>query len=76
MLETVRNTALPLFMGNVYSLMVGPAKTTWLEKCGIKNELKIIRKNLKKLAVKSCCVILDVTICKHVGHFSKNHAMV
>jgi len=27
MLETIRNTALPMFLGNVYSLMVGPVKT-------------------------------------------------
>ena len=26
MLETVRNTSLPLFMANVYSLMIGPVK--------------------------------------------------
>lgn len=31
MLETVRNTTLPLFMGNVFSLMTGPAKTHWLK---------------------------------------------
>jgi len=30
MLETVRNTTLPLFMGNVYSLMIGPVKRLWL----------------------------------------------
>ena len=32
MLETVRNTSLPLFMGNVYSLMIGPVKKIWLKK--------------------------------------------
>ena len=31
MLETVRNTSLPLFMGNVFSLMIGPAKKLWLK---------------------------------------------
>jgi hypothetical protein len=32
MLETVRNTQLPLLLGNVYSLMIGPVKHLWLAK--------------------------------------------
>jgi len=32
MLETVRNTQLPLFLGNIYSLMTGPVKKLWLAK--------------------------------------------
>jgi len=35
MLETVRNTTLPLFMGNVYCLMIGPVKKLWIEKSHI-----------------------------------------
>ena len=31
MLETVRNTSLPLFMANVYCLMIGPVKMMWLK---------------------------------------------
>ena len=31
MLETVRNTSLPLFMANAYCLMIGPVKTMWLK---------------------------------------------
>lgn len=43
MIETVRNTTLPLFMGNVYSLMIGPVKSLWLPKSLIRNELETIR---------------------------------
>jgi hypothetical protein len=51
MLETVRNTSLPLFMGNVFSLMIGPVKKIWLGKSKNFRELDIIRKSLKKLAI-------------------------
>jgi hypothetical protein len=76
MLETVRNTALPLFMGNVYSLMIGPVKHLWLKKTLIRKELEIIRKSLKKLAIESCITILDVAIIRHVGLHVKNYAVV
>ena len=39
MLETVRNTALPAFMANVYCLMVGPVKQEWLKESTIKKQL-------------------------------------
>lgn len=74
-LETLRNTPLPLFMGNVYSLMLGPCKK-WLTNSLIKDELEIIRKSLKKLAVESCAVLLDVALCQCVGIFTKNHALI
>ena len=44
MLETVRNTSLPLFMANVYCLMIGPVKTQWLKDSTIQPELEAIRK--------------------------------
>lgn len=62
MLETVRNTTLPLFMGNVYSLMIGPVKSLWLPKSLIRNELETIRQSLKMLSVESCITLLDVAI--------------
>jgi len=76
MLETVRNTSLPLFMGNVFSLMIGPAKKLWLKQSGNFNELEIIRRSLKKLAVESCLTILDVAIVRHVGVHAKNYAVL
>lgn len=76
LLETVRNTTLPLFMGNVYCLMIGPVKKLWLEKSHIQPELEIIRKSLKKLAIESCITILDVAIVKCVGVHTKNYAVV
>lgn len=75
MLETVRNTSLPLFMGNVYSLMIGPVKA-WLKDSLIHEELEVIRKSLKKLAVESCLVILNRAIVKHIGLHVKNYAVV
>jgi hypothetical protein len=76
MLETIRSTALPLFMGNVYSLMIGPVKHLWLKKTLIRHELEVIRKSLKKLSIESCVTILDVAIVKHVGVHVKNYAVV
>lgn len=76
MLETVRNTTLPLFMANVYSLMVGPVKTLWIKNSNNDKELDVIRRSLKKLAVESCITLLDVTIVKCVGVYQKNHAVV
>jgi hypothetical protein len=37
MLETVRNTSLPLFCANVFCLMVGPVKKLWLKDSLIKD---------------------------------------
>jgi hypothetical protein len=62
-------------MGNVYSLMIGPVKK-WLKNSTIKHELEVIRNSLKNLAIESCLTILDVTIVKCVGVFSKNFAVV
>ena len=76
MLETVRNTSLPLFMGNVYSLMIGPVKKIWLKKSHNEHELEIIRKSLKKLAIESCLTILNVTLVKCIGVHTKNFAVV
>lgn len=76
MLETVRNTTLPLFMGNVYSLMIGPVKRLWLLRSHIEPELEVIRRSLKKLAIQSCITILDVAIVKCVGVHTKNYAVV
>ena len=76
MLETVRNTTLPLFMGNVYSLMIGPVKHLWLKTSVIKKELETIRISLKKLAVESCITLLDVTLVKCVGVHTPNYAVV
>ena len=76
MLETVRNTTLPLFMGNVYSLMSGPVKRIWLLRSHIQPELEVIRRSLKKLAIQSCITILDVAIVKCVGVHTKNYAVV
>jgi hypothetical protein len=75
MLETVRNTTLPIFMANVYSLMIGPGKL-WLKNSEHAKELEIIRKSLKTLALFSCITILDVTIVKCVGVHTKNYAVV
>ena len=76
MLETIRSTSLPLFMGNVYSLMIGPVKRLWLGPSLIKHELEVIRKSLKKLAIESCVTILDVAVIRHVGLHVKNYAVV
>lgn len=76
MLETVRNTTLPIFMANVYCLMVGPVKKLWLTESENKRELEVIRKSLKKLAIESCITIIDVTIIKCVNVFTKNFAVV
>lgn len=74
-LESVRNTSLPLFMANMYSLMIGPVKH-WLTESLIRDELEIMRKSLKKLAIESCITILDVAIVKCIGVFHKNFALV
>lgn len=76
MLETVRNTQLPLLLGNVYSLMTGPVKHLWLAKSQIGQELETIRRTLKKLSIESCLKILDVAIIKCIGVHTKNYAVV
>lgn len=76
MLETVRNTQLPLLLANVYSLMVGPVKKLWLAKSSIKPELETIRLTLKKLATESCLKILDIALIKCIGAHTKNYAVV
>ncbi len=63
-------------MANVHCLMVGPVKKIWLENSENKKELEVIRKSLKKLAIESCIIILDVTIVKCVNVFTKNFAVV
>jgi len=76
MLETVRNTALPLFMANVYCLMMGNVKNLWLKDSNIRDELNLIRKQVKRLAVKTCLTILDVAIIRHIRLHSTNYAIV
>ena len=76
MLETVRNTSLPLFCANVFCLMRGPVKKLWIKKSNIKEELEVIRKQVKSLAIKSCITILDVSIIKCIGKFSTSFAVV
>ena len=44
MLETLRNTSLPLFMANVFCLMAGPVKKLWMRDSLIKSELNTLRK--------------------------------
>jgi len=67
MLETLRNTPLPLFMANVVTIMEGPAKKYWLKDSHIKNELEVLRKKLKGVAFDVCLTILDVAIVKHIN---------
>ena len=74
-LESVRNTTLALFMGNVWCLMHTQVKK-WNSNSIIKQELEVIRKSLKKLAIESCITILDVAMVKCIGVFSKNFALV
>jgi hypothetical protein len=76
MLETVRNTSLPLFCGNVFCLMVGPVKNLWLKDSLMKGELELIRKQVKKLAVQSCLTIIDVSIARCIGKHSISFAVV
>ena len=42
LIDNIRNTSLPLFMANVYCLMVGPLKKLWLIDSQIKLELEAI----------------------------------
>ena len=42
LIDNIRNTSLPLYMANVYCLMVGPVKTLWLKDSQIKFELEAI----------------------------------
>lgn len=42
LIDNIRNTSLPLYMANVYCLMVGPVKTLWLKDSQIKYELEAI----------------------------------
>ena len=44
MLETVRNTSLPLFCANIFCLMTGNVKKLWLKDSLIKEELEAIRR--------------------------------
>jgi hypothetical protein len=76
MLETVRNTSLPLFCANVFCLMTGNVKLLWLKDSLIKDELEVIRKQVKRLAVKTCLIILDVSIIKCIGKHSTSFAVV
>lgn len=48
----------------------------WLRECIIASELETIRKSIKKLAIESCITVLDVTMVKCIGSFSKNFALV
>jgi hypothetical protein len=75
-LETLRNTALPLFMANVVAIMEGPAKKDWLHDSLIKDELEIIRKQLKGVALEVCLTILDVAVVKHVNVWTNNNGTV
>jgi hypothetical protein len=76
LLETVRNTSLPVYMGNVYCLMIGPVKKLWLKNSNNFEELDVIRRSLKKLAIESCLTILEVAIVRHVGVHVKNYAVL
>lgn len=76
MLETVRNTSLPLFCANIYCLMTGHVKKQWLQQSLIREELEVIRKQVKKLAVKTCLIIIDVSIVKCIGKHSISYAVV
>lgn len=76
MLETVRNTSLPLFCANVFCLMDGSVKRLWLKDSLIRDELEAIRKQVKRLAVKTCLIILDVSILKCIGKHSSSYAVV
>ena len=76
MLETVRNTSLPLFCANVFCLMDGSVKQQWLKDSLIKDELEAIRKQVKRLAVKTCLIIVDVSIIKCIGKHSSSYAVV
>ena len=44
LIDNIRNTSLPLFMANVYCLMVGPVKTLWHKDSQIKIELEAIQR--------------------------------
>lgn len=76
MLETVRNTSLPLFCANVFCLMVGAVKNLWLKDSLIKEELEVIRKQVKRIAVKTCLIIVDISIVKCIGKHSISYAVV
>jgi len=76
MLETVRNTSLPLFCANIYCLMTGHVKKQWLQQSLIREELEVIRKQVKKLAVKTCLIIIDVSIVKCISKHSISYAVV
>ena len=63
-------------MGNVYCLMIGPVKKLWLKNSNNFEELDVIRRSLKKLAIESCLTILEVAIVRHVGVHVKNYAVL
>jgi hypothetical protein len=44
MLETVRTTSLPIYLANVYALMINTVKTEWMKDSLIGKELNTIRK--------------------------------
>ena len=76
MLETVRNTSLPLFMANVYCLMAGPVKKLWMIDSQIRGELNIMRKQVQKVAIETCLTILEVAIVRNIGVHTQNFAVV
>ena len=76
MLETVRNTALPILIANVYCLMLGPVKHLWLQESYMEPQLDFIRKQVKRVALHTCMDILDIAIIRHIGKHVKNYAIV
>jgi len=76
MLETVRNTSLPLFMANVYCLMVGPVKSLWMKDSQIRAELNVLRKQVQKVAVDTCLTLIDIAIIRCINQHSQFYAVV
>jgi hypothetical protein len=56
--------------------MIGPVKKLWLKNSNNFEELDVIRRSLKKLAIESCLTILEVAIVRHVGVHVKNYAVL
>ena len=63
-------------MANVVAIMEGPAKKEWLYDSLIRDELEILRKKLKEVALEVCLTILDVAIIKHVNVWTTNNGIV
>ena len=76
LIDNIRNTSLPLFMANVYCLMVGPVKSLWLKDSLIKMELEAIQRQVKKIAIDTCLTIVDQAIIKHINVHSSHFAVV